>query len=128
MKLSDHQRSRLWGEDGPYSQARLVFESRIFDDQISENVLLIEVSINPFTWEIIEKADVSFRHDTQVRELMENSYCLDEDKGYVAKICFGVFTGDESVLRNAQKYLESIQKALIRMHEYVMEILERMGE
>lgn len=126
MKLSHKQQHRLWGENGPYSEARLVFESRIFNDEVAENILLIEVSINPLTWEIIEKSEACFKHDTQVQELIKNSYCLDDDKGYIAMMCFGEFKGDESTLKKAQEYLISIQKALIRMHEYVIDILERM--
>ncbi len=125
MKLSDKQRDRLWGENGPHSRARLVFESKIFDDEISENILLIEVSINPFTREIIEKAKLYFKYDPRVQELIENSYYQGDDKGYVAMICFGE-CNDELVLKKAQEYMLSIQKSLIRMHEYVIDILERM--
>lgn len=126
MKLSNKQRERLWGENGPHSRARLVFESKIFDNEISENILLIEVSINPFTREIVEKAKLYFKHDSGVQELIENSYYQGDDKGYVAMICFGEYDGDELVLKKAKEYMLSIQKSLIRMHEYVINILERM--
>jgi hypothetical protein len=39
MNLTIKQITELWGEDGPYSEARLIIEHRILDDSISRTFL-----------------------------------------------------------------------------------------
>ncbi|MBI2634831.1 hypothetical protein HYW82_04155 [Candidatus Peregrinibacteria bacterium] len=55
MKLTQKQRDQLWGEHGPYSEAKLITETRILDDQVSRVFVVVEVAINPLTYEIIGK-------------------------------------------------------------------------
>lgn len=47
MKLTKKDTDKLWGEEGPYSEARLIVETRILDDRVSRIFLVVEVSINP---------------------------------------------------------------------------------
>ncbi|MBU0578536.1 hypothetical protein KKE34_01495 [Patescibacteria group bacterium] len=35
LKLTQKQRDQLWGLDGPYSEAKLIIETRILDDTVS---------------------------------------------------------------------------------------------
>ena len=43
MKLSQKQRDQLWGEEGPYSEARLIIEHRGLDDTVSRVFVVVEV-------------------------------------------------------------------------------------
>jgi len=55
MKLTQKQIDQLWGEHGPYSEAKLIIETRILDDRVSRIFIVVEVAINPLTFEIISK-------------------------------------------------------------------------
>jgi N-acetylneuraminate synthase/sialic acid synthase len=55
MKLNEKQIDALWGVDGPYSQVHLIVETRILDDRVSRIFVLVEASINPFTFELVQR-------------------------------------------------------------------------
>jgi len=71
MKLTKKQKDMLWGETGPYSQANLTKQVRILDDEISRVFLVVEVEINPTTFEIVEKhrSDDEFKNDIKIQQL-----------------------------------------------------------
>ena len=66
MKLTQKKRDKLWGEDGPYSEAWLIFETRILDDSVSRIFIIVEVHVNPFTYELIKKNRDLFADDPLV--------------------------------------------------------------
>jgi len=37
MKLTQKDRDKLWGESGPYTEVKLIFETRILDDNLQES-------------------------------------------------------------------------------------------
>ena len=55
MKLTQKDKDKLWGDSGPYTEVKLIFETRILDDKVSRIFILVEVYINPLTFEIIKK-------------------------------------------------------------------------
>ena len=72
MDLTDKQTAELWGEDGPYSEARFIIEHRILDDSVSRIFLRVEVNVNPFTYKIIKKHRKEFINDEEVQKILDN--------------------------------------------------------
>ncbi len=54
MNISDKDREMLWGEDEPYSEAKIVMNTRILGDHVSRVMLEVEGNINPTTFKIIK--------------------------------------------------------------------------
>jgi len=48
MKLTKKQRDQLWGESGPYSEAKIITETRILDDEVSRVFVVVEGSVKYF--------------------------------------------------------------------------------
>lgn len=96
MKLTQKQRDKLWGETGPYSETRLTIETRILDDSVSRIFVVVEVSVNPLTYEIILKNLKEFIND--------------------------------SVMDRAQIALKYAEETLIKMHQYVIDLLDLKGQ
>lgn len=53
MRLKQKDIDKLWGEEGPYSEVKIIKQLRILDDQISRIFIEVEVYVNPFTFETI---------------------------------------------------------------------------
>ncbi len=127
MDLTDKQTAELWGEDGPYSEARFIIEHRILDDSVSRIFLRVEVNVNPFTYKIIKKHRKEFINDEMVQKLLDNSKYLGFKDGYLAIPFEGKFLTDDDreVVEEARKILKETKRAVIRMHEYVMKIIDK---
>ena len=54
-KLSSMEREMLWNENGPYSEAKIVINTRILDDRVSRVTVEVEGHINPTTFKIVKK-------------------------------------------------------------------------
>ncbi|MBI3290869.1 hypothetical protein HYZ76_01145, partial [Candidatus Falkowbacteria bacterium] len=54
-KISQNDQEMLWGETGPYSEAKIVINTRILDDSVSRVMVEVEANINPTTFKIIKK-------------------------------------------------------------------------
>lgn len=122
MKLTRRQRDKLWGEDGPYSEAWLVIESRILDESVSRMFVMVEVHINPFTYELIHQNRELFVDDPMIQQLLDHSDFRGQPHGYVSCAFNGQYT-DESVMREAQKHLEYAKSTIIKMHKFVLDTL-----
>lgn len=127
MNLSEKQIAELWGEEGPYSEARFIIEHRILDDSVSRIFLRVEVNINPFTYKIIKKNRKQFINDEMVHKLLDNSTYLGFKDGYIAVPFEGKFMVDDDgdVIKKAREILEETKQAVIRMHKYVIKIIDR---
>ncbi len=123
MKLSQKQLDKLWGGDGPYSQASLIFETRILDDKVSRIFLNVEVSVNPLTFEIILQNRAEFKDDPMIQQLLDHADDRGQEFGYVTSAFQEEYTG-EDVLFEAKKRLEYAEKTLIKMHKFVMNLLD----
>ena len=122
MKLTQKERDKLWGEDGPYSQANLIIQERILDDEVSRIFLEVEVEVNPLTFEIIEKNRELFTDDPLIQQLLEYSEYWGNAFGYVTS-AFSRHYVDESDMKDAQVSLEYARATIIKMHKYVMKVL-----
>jgi len=121
--LSQKQIDRLWGEDGPYSQANLRKEVRILDDRVSRTFLIVEADINPTTtYEIVRKNrdKKEFRDDQKIQQLLNYSENREPYSGYVSMAFEREYT-DESAVYIAETALEDVQKTIIKMHKFVMD-------
>lgn len=127
MKLTEKQIVELWGEEGPYSEARFIIEHRILDDSVSRIFLRVEVNINPFTFKIIKKYRKKFINDDMVQKLLNHSHYLGFKDGYIAIPFEGKFLveDDGEIIKEARQILEETKQAVIRMHKYVIKIIDK---
>jgi len=111
----------LWGEKGPYSQANLIKQVRILDDRVSRIFLVVEVDINPTTFEMVKKYRESdeFKNNTIIQQLLDRAEYRGPHFGYVSMAFEAEYT-DESALLSADSALKYSQDAIIRMHKFVM--------
>jgi hypothetical protein len=122
MRLSKRQRDKLWGETGPYSEALLITETRILDDFISRIFVMVEVHINPLTFEIIFKNRDLFKTDKMLQQLLNGSEFQGQSYGYVSCAFNGEYR-NEDVMKEAKKHLDYAQKTIIKMHKFILQNL-----
>ncbi len=126
MKLTRKDIDRLWGEEGPYSEAQLTVETRILDDRVSRIFVVVEIHINPFTFEMIHKNRKLFTNDQLIQQLLDHSEFRGQAFGYVSCAFQEEYT-DSEVMKRAKQNLEYSKKTIIKMHKFVMSLLkERM--
>jgi|SRR3989338_5834475 len=121
-KLTKEQIDKLWGGDGPYSQANLTIQTRILDDRVSRVFIEVTVEINPFTFEYVKKYRDKFWKNEMIQQLLDHSENLGGIKGYLS-MAFSKEFRDSSVMDEAQKTLEYVRETVIIMHAFVMEEL-----
>lgn len=124
MHISESDRQMLWGEDGPYSEAKLVLNTRILDDHISRVFVEVGASINPTTFRIIKKNKSHFASDPVITQLLETARYDGKHNGYLVSSGEEEWSEDPKVMERAQERLRYTKEAIIRMHEFVMEYLE----
>jgi hypothetical protein len=124
MKISDKDRDMLWGEDEPYSEAKLVLNTRILGDHVSRVMIEVEANINPTTFRIIKKNKHRFQHDPVIMQLLETAKYDGRCYGYHASAGIEEWSDDPKVMERAQERLQYMKDAIIRMHEFVMEYFE----
>lgn len=123
MKLTQKQRDELWGEQGPYSEARLSIETRILDDSVSRIFIVVEVSINPLTYKIISKTLKQFVNDKMITQLISHAENRGQNFGYVSMTFISEYK-NESVMEEAQNALKYAKATIIKMHKFVMDLLD----
>lgn len=119
-KLTSKDYERMWGEDGPYSQARLCEEARILDDRVSRIFLVVEAEINPFTFEYVRERRQEFADDAPVLQLLDHAEYRGQQFGYVVS-AGEVGLQDEGSRQFARKQADMTIKTLIRMHAFVID-------
>ena len=123
MKLKPKDRAKLWGEDGPYSEADLVMENRILDDKLTRIFIIVEMRINPFTFEMIKKHKSIFKDDPLVQELIDQAEYMGQSYGYEFVAYRSLYRGEE-IMREAEKSLEECKKMIIKIHKFVIDLIE----
>lgn len=122
-KLTQKQIDMLWsgGGDSPYSQARLVKEVRVLDDEVSRTFIIVEVDINPTTFELVKKYrdNSEFKNDIVVQQLLDHVEYRGPEFGYVSMGFSDEFT-DSVVLAEAELALDRCQKTIIKMHKFII--------
>ena len=123
MILTQKQIDKLWGETGPYSQANLTIQTRILDDRVSRVFLIVEVDINPLTYELVKKYREKFVDDAKIQQLLDCAEYRVQHFGYVTS-AFEVEYRNESIMREAQERLKYVTETLIKMHKFVMDLMK----
>ena len=114
----------LWGEDGPYSEAKLVLNTRILDDAVSRVMVEIQGHINPTTFRLVKRHRKIFTHDEHIQGLLDSAAYWGQKDGYVVSLGDEEYSEDPLVMKRAEEKLRILKEALIRMHEFVLEYLE----
>lgn len=126
MKLTKGQIDKLWGEDGPYSQVNLIFQTRILDDSVSRIFVIVEADINPFTYEFVKENRHEFEDDQKIMQLLDSADFRGQEFGYV--VCaFEEEYINEAVVGRAKKHLGYTKNTLIKMHKFVMEFIKGLN-
>ncbi len=128
MNLTEKQMVELWGDGGPYSEARMVIENRILDDSISRIFLSVEANINPTTYKIIKKNLQEFTDDELIKELIDSAIYQGKEYGYLVSsygIKFLARDKNKGIIKEAENKLEQTNQAIIKMHKYVLDIIDK---
>ncbi len=123
MQLTQQQRDELWGEDGPYSQASIIIQTRILDDRVSRVFVEVEADINPLTYKIIAQNRDQFRDDEMIQQLLDHIDYRGQKFGYVIGAFSCEYT-DESVMLAAEQALAYTKATIIKMHKFVIDLLD----
>lgn len=126
MELTQKEKDKLWGETGPYSQVNLTIQERILDDSVSRIFVEVEADINPLTYEIIKKNRKEFEDDPMIQQLLDHSDYRGQKFGYVTSAFHREYI-DENVIKEANKAVDYARKTLIKMHKYVMKVLDNLN-
>jgi hypothetical protein len=118
----EKDRDELWGDDGPYSQVTLVEETRILDDRVSRVFLIVEVTVNPFTYKLCLKNKKYFKGDEVVLQFLEHAENRGFKDGYVA-VAFQEELAGEKTFEKAVIHKKYAEEGVIRMHKFVMKEL-----
>lgn len=123
MKLTQKLRDELWGENRPYSQASIIIQTRILDDRVSRVFVEVEADVNPLTYKIISQNRDQFKDDEKIQQLIDHADYRGQKFGYV--ICsFSREYTDESVMREAELALAYTKETIIKMHKFVVDLLD----
>jgi hypothetical protein len=123
MKLNKKDIDMLWGKTGPYSEAKIIINTRILDDSVSRVMVEVEGNINPTTFKIIKKNRKKFLDDQMICEILDTAVYQDEKFGYLIAASYEEYDGP-ATMALAQTRVEYMKKAIIRMHHFVMDYLE----
>ncbi len=115
---------QLWGGDGPYSEVHLTVETRILDDHVSRIFIVVEVSINPYTYECICAHRALFKSDVLIQHLLDHSEYRGQPDGYVS-MAFSDEYRDSEVMVEAQVAVTRCKNTIIKMHKFVMQQLNK---
>lgn len=125
MQISDKDREMLWGEEGPYSEAKLVLNTRILGDSISRVMVEVQGHINPTTFRLVKKYRYSeFVDDNHIQNMLDHADYWGKKDGYVVSLGEEEYSDDPLVMKRAEEKLRVLKEAIIRMHEFVMEYFE----
>lgn len=130
MKLTEKQRDELWGETGPYSQVNLKIENRFLDDSLSRVFVIVETEINPLTFRLIKKNRNKFKENKMIQGILDNSEYQGMGYGYISYayqaelMQEGDMHVNDKPLEIAHQVLAVAQQSVIKMHKFVMDLIE----
>jgi len=123
-KLTKNQMDMLWAGGGKnaYSQASIRKELRILDDRVSRTFLIVEVEINPTTFELVKKHrnDEEFKEDAIIQQLLDFAEYRGPEYGYLFYIFESQYTED-NILAKAESALQEAQDIITKMHKFIMD-------
>ena len=123
IKLSPKERDELWGETGPYSEARIIINHRLLDKSVSRVFIEVEVAINPFTYKFIKKNRKEFEDDPMIQQLLDHAKFRGQAHGYVSCAFHSQYI-NKGVMDQAKEHLEYAKETIIKMHKRVLNYLD----
>jgi len=123
QKLTKKQIDLLWSSGGePYSQVRMSKEVRILGNEVSRIFWIVEVEINPTTFELVKKnRNIDyFKNDIAIQQLIDHSQYRGPEFGYVSMAYEKQYL-DEVAQMEAELALQRSRDILIKMHNFIME-------
>jgi len=126
LKLTPKQVAEIWGDEGPYSEAKLILETRL-DDSVSRDFITVEANINPLTFKIIKQNRHLFKDDQKIQQLLDHSHYQGPNFGYSTMAYCEEYFGKRE-FKKAEKALEYTKETIIKMHVFVMDLLEDTRE
>jgi len=129
IKITEQQKNMLWGWEWPYSEAKLIFETRILDNQISRNFITVEATINPTTFEICKQNIDKFSKNPMISQLLEHSDYRWKKHWYISMAFSHPYDRNNKedeieILKEAKLNLSYTEKAIIDMHNFIIKFLE----
>ena len=121
-KLAKKDQERLWGDSGPYSQVNMTIQTRILDERINRVFLIVQVDVNPLTFELTKRHQQKFKDDAMIQNFLEVGEYRGDQLGYVV-FPFEEEFADNGVMDKGHQILIVATNALIKMHTFVMEEL-----
>lgn len=103
-----------------YSQVNLEIEERILDNAVSRTFVYVKASINPFTYRFVKKHIKHFKNDPFVQHIMNQGKYKNFESGFESHVHGSEYISQKE-MRNARKILIETRKAVIRMHQFVMD-------
>ena len=115
----------LWGEDEPYSEAKLVLNTRILGDSISRVMVEVQGHINPTTFRLVKKyRDSEFADDIHIQNMLDHADYWGKKDGYVVSLGEEEYSDQPLVMKHAEEKLRVLKEAIIRMHKFAIEYFE----
>jgi len=118
-KITESEIEMLWGEVGPYSEAKISINTRILDDRVSRIMLEVEGFINPTTFRVIKKNQDKFLDDPMLCQLLETAVYRGKGFGYHISAGTEEFH-DNRAMGRARIRLDYMRETIIKMHKFVM--------
>ena len=118
LALTEKQRKDIWDRDGPYSEAYLIIETRILNDEVYRVWVKVEALINPFTFKFIRKHQDAFADNHRIQTILKWAAYKRREKGYISHVFSAPF--DKGVFKMANKILHETEEAIIKMHIFMM--------
>ena len=122
-KLSMEQREKLYWDWWPYSFVELTFEQRLLDDKPARELIRVEWFINPTTFKLCKKHIDYFENDELVKFVLESARYNRQFRYYQVTNFY-----QQSSIPNSEKAAklakEELQKAILRMHKFIMDNYE----
>ena len=126
IKITKEQKDMLWGWDWPYSEAKLIFETRILDNEISRRFISVEITINPTTFKICKDNIEKFSPDNMISQILEHSQDRWKQDWYVSMAFSSPVdkSNEEKIIKEAKSTLNYAEQTVIKMHSFVMDFLD----
>ena len=113
IKITKEQKDMLWWENWPYSEAKLIFETRILDNQISRRFMTVEVIINPTTYKICKDNIEKFSSNPMISQLLEHSEDRWKQHWYISmafSLLYNLYFSECHILKNGSPTIKPNKK------------------
>ncbi len=128
ITLPKKQQELLWWKRWPYSEAKLVFESRISNDHVSSTYINVVIAINPTTFAICKDHIDQFADNPSIQNILYSAQYYWEKQWYIIRVYSEKYDPASNqelleTLEEARKVLQISEKCVIEMHECTIDFL-----